>query len=495
MQNRTEKSLIAASSIAIVLALVAGLVSPAAAGVKATAEARQPVPEPVGSLAAGDTLFWDGELYVERTAGSNFPYGVFANDGPPDFETCNTAEPCWAYEIEVTEAADRLRVGMDNNDRSDCFWFELWAPGTYEGEDPEATYTALSEVSCHDYFYLFPMLWSLEAEVKDPQPGTWVVRVVPFAVDDWGFRMRASLENEHRTGPNALLPDLVSVPPYELGFNAPASPAAGASPDSWNPEGRVVSCTPDEIVEANRETGTAPLRCLRFSAGIYNIGDGLLDLRLWPDGNVVQMIRTGDGSLAKARQAGSWESGGTHLHKHYEGYADFSLYKVLDIPSHPAPNEEGYLERAGGGHKLGWGAADQRLYDWSRFDPWDQFDRFYQCRDVEKEECIILSPGWGDNYRSMRPGMYVDFPLDVAGSADGDYIVRMIIDRDDHVEESDERNNISYAWVRVLGDQVTVCERGQGGSPWDPQKDVHIPDFWVGTPGGTTADESFGTCS
>lgn len=476
--------------------LVASVVVGTSAGTATAQEAaRQPVPQPVGSLAVGNSLFWDGELYVDRVAGTNFPYGLMAfGNNPVQPDTCDVIERCWAYELEVAENADRLRVWMDVNRRSDCVWFELWAPGTYG--DPDAHRSHLGEVSCNDYFsVLFPMLWDMEANVYDPQPGTWVVRVVPFQVENWGFRMRASLEGAPEGGTKALLPDLKNVPPYEFNFEAPVNPGAGTVSDNTNPQSRLISCTPDEIEEQNRETGQPPLRCLRFSAGIFNIGEGFMDLRLRPEGKVIQLIRDGDGNVVGGREGGSWESGGTHLHSHLKGFADFQLYKVLSIPKHPSPKDDDYLEHTGSGHKLGWHDGDQRLYDWYRVDPWEQLDAFRHCRDVEMENCIVVSPGWGDHYRSSRPGMYVDFPLDIAGSADGDYLVRMIVDRPDNIAESNERNNIAYAWIRVVGDRVTICERGQGETPWDPHKEIHEPSFWLNTPGGTTADSPTGDCS
>lgn len=481
--------------VGLIVGLVATVLSGTSAGIaRAEGTARQPLPQPVGSLAVGESLFWDGDLHVDRIAGGNFPYGLLAfGDNAAQPETCNNPEPCWAYEIDVTENADRLRVWMDVNDRSECVWFELWAPGTYG--DPNATRTQLGEVSCNDYLPIFPMLWDLEANIANPEPGTWIVRVVPFQVENWGFRMRATLENASQSGANGLLPDLKTLPAYDFGFEAPISPGAGAVSDNTNPPGRVLSCTPDEIEEANKETGEAPLRCLRFSAGIYNVGQGLLDLRLREEGRVVQMIRNGAGAVTEEHEAGGWEPGGTHLHNHLKGFADFELFKIVNIPTHPDPNEDEYLEHAGSGHKLGWHDADQRLYDWYRFDPWVQLAEFRHCRDVEQEECISVSPGWGDHYRWSRPGMYVDFPFDIAGSADGDYVVRMTVDRPDNINESDERNNTSYAWIRVAGNQVTICERGLGTSPWDPRKELHEPNFWLSTPGGTTADSPTGDCS
>lgn len=474
---------------------------------------RLPEPQPVGSLSPGDTLFWDGELFVDRVLGANFIYGGISNGGPLEEaglaqEACNI-DPCWAYEIDVAEGADRLRVWLDSNRRSDCVWFELWSPGTYG--DPDARRTAVSQTTCNDFFPgIFPMLWTLEENIPNPEPGKWVVRVLPMKAEGWGFRMRASLDSEPKDRSSALLPDLTGLPPYDIGFEGSVNPAGGSTSDNTNLRSSAVSCTPAEIAEASREGDEVPARCLRFSAGVYNMGQGPMDLRLYKEdelprdvplrdgGDVIQRIWSGDGAV-EDQQAGTWRSGG--LHDYLVGFQEFELYRVVAHPSHPAPNEEEYLELAGDGHNLGWAYADQRLYDWYRFDPWVPLATFLRCRDGDVSQdpgivhCTALSPGWGDHFRWNRPGMYVDFPLNIDGAADGDYVVRMIIDRYGNIEESDENNNVSYAWVRVAGDRVTVCERGQGFSPWDPRKRVHEPSFWVNTPGGTTADQASEDCA
>ena len=33
-------------------------------------------------------------------------------------------------------------------------------------------------------------------------------------------------------------------------------------------------------------------------------------------------------------------------------------------------------------------------------------------------------------------------------------------------------DNVGYAYIHVVGDRVTVLERGQGSSPWDQHKKV-----------------------
>jgi hypothetical protein len=33
-------------------------------------------------------------------------------------------------------------------------------------------------------------------------------------------------------------------------------------------------------------------------------------------------------------------------------------------------------------------------------------------------------------------------------------------------------DNVGYAYIHVVGSRITVLERGQGQSPWDPKRTV-----------------------
>ena len=76
-----------------------------------------------------------------------------------------------------------------------------------------------------------------------------------------------------------LLPNLKAVPPYELGFVAPANPLNGAyPPDTVNPPLSVagqepLSCAPDELAPVAAGGGGAR-DCLRLTTGPINTGDG-----------------------------------------------------------------------------------------------------------------------------------------------------------------------------------------------------------------------------
>jgi hypothetical protein len=489
----------------ILVCLTAASLLVAGAGTS-TAAARQPVPVPVeqGSVGMDETLFWNGSTFPGSTIGANAAYGV-TNDilGVPA-ETCSSPNPdtCWAYTVDVAgaDAADGkayLSLAIDANRRGDCFQVEAWAPGTYD--DPEKR-PASYLVQCPEVLttMLSPQQWSMEGQVRDPADGTWTIRVIPFSLADWSplpwaFRLRVGLEQPGEADTAVATPNLRAYPPYELSFVAPASPAAGSAIDKHNPPGAPgISCTPDELAEALEHGETPPQRCLRFSAALYNVGAGPLDLLLHPDsatgGRVTQRLRSRDGALREQRAAGAWTFHAAHQHSHYAGFVDFDLHRIVDAGgSARDPQSTKRLDPSISSHKSGWHSADQRMADWRRTDQPPANETLLDCREAG-EDCITQGAGWGDHYRWQRPGNYVAFPTSPTGAnVAGDYLVRMVVDRDDRVLESNERDNSAYVWLRVAGDEVTICERGLGNSPWDPHRRVHTPSFWLSGP-GTTAD-------
>lgn len=485
-----------------------------------------------GSIGVGGSLFWTGGVNANST-GANAPYGL--DNGKetcvdPAFQKELNPNRCWAYTFDVTEWRETtsLRVAVDLNRRGDCFQVEAWAPGTYENSDARPTSVM---VQCPEVLTtaVSPQQWNMEMCVKlGAKPGeacafdrparwkgTWTLRVIPFFVSDWGFRLRVGLQDEIAGTGELVPPNLRAYPPYEFGFVAPASPKAGSEIDKRNPPGPPgISCTEDEQAEAAERGETAPQRCLRLSAAMYNAGKGPLDLLLHDrdstsGGAVTQRVhrdtagnylRLGEYAEERAagedRAAGEWTYHKAHDHSHYAGFVDFELYRVS--------NEEGpqlerkstkRLEPSVSGHKTGWHPGDQRMADWNRIDQPPAFEGFFGCDAVEgKEECITQAQGWGDHYRWQRSGNYVEFPTNTDGTnVSGDYVVRMVVDRDDRVLESRERDNSAYAWIRVRGEKVEICERGYGESPWDPHKRIHTARSWPGT-SGTTADSPSEDC-
>jgi hypothetical protein len=123
--------------------------------------------------------------------------------------------------------------------------------------------------------------------------------------------------------------------------------------------------------------------------------------------------------------------------------------------------------------KSGFCPADQLFGDWHHFDQEPQ--GYFGTGDTPTGSCfspndgfIGLTRGWGDVYRWQRPGQYVEFGT----NTDGYYVVRSTVDKGNNILESDDTDNVSYAYVRISGESVRMIERGQGSSPWDPSKVV-----------------------
>lgn len=255
-----------AACIAVASLLVLAFGTPAASARAPAAGTSQ------GAVGVGESLFWQGAVFEGDTLGTNVPYGI-TNDivGVPA-ETCGALnpDPCWAYKFDVMEAGETtsLRFAIDLNRRGDCFQLEAWAPGTYDKADKRPASILLQ---CPELLTpkTSPPQWTMEGRLTNPAVGTWTLRVVPFLVSDWGFRLRVKLEQGAEGTPTPVPPNLQAYPPYEFGFVAPASPAAGSAIDKRNPPGPPgISCTADEQLEAVEHGESPPQRCLRFSAAM-----------------------------------------------------------------------------------------------------------------------------------------------------------------------------------------------------------------------------------
>ena len=396
---------------------------------------------PVARLAVEGTAFWDGGYVGDRVVTTNLPVDAACAVGA-----------CWTFPLELKGGGDRLRVGIDVPNRDDAFEVQLL--------DPEGAVAGTARNSNR---------FNTEAFASTPVAGTWTVRVVARDASYASFRMRAKLEAAPRKTPKRLLlPNLQATPPYEFGFVAPANPLNGVyPPDTVNPPLDVlgyhpVSCAADEIAEAGA------VRCLRLTTGPRNAGPGPFELHYTPlehemglvdTGPVEQVLYYSDGT-STTRPAGEFLFHKTHAHYHYQDILDYQLYKVLDTRT-------GRRVLAGKGVKAGFSPADQLFSDWTRFDQLE--GRFVEGAPSDPGGSAFgLSVGWGDVYRWQRPGQFVEF----AGNGDGRYVVNTVVDIQDHVLETDERDNVGYAYIQVTGEDVRILERGQGTSPWDPRKRV-----------------------
>lgn len=419
--------------------------------------------QPSSRLELDDSTFWDGgDIEAAQVVHS---------------AACNTAT-CPTYTLDLVAGARRLRVGIDTPSRADTFAIELI--------DPSGAMVASATNSNQ---------FNSEAMALDPVAGQWTVRIRPENISDTSFRLRAKLESvlpedlPKAAGRMPLLPNLRTVPPYEFTFIAPANPLNGVyPPDTVNPPLAVgdihpISCTADESAPVTAG-GAGSVHCLRFTSGPMNLGPGIYDMRfsLIDDfiagtaalnpaealsrvvvGPMLQVIHYSDGSSEQI-PAGTYSFHPVHAHFHDDYVLSFELYAVTNPSS-------GEMTRVGEGTKSGFCPADQLFADWTRF------DQGYEVPggDAPLGNCFSpqngvlgLSIGWGDVYRWQRPGMYVEFN----GLGDGRYVVQSMVDKNNHVMETNDSDNLSYAYVEIKGDAITLLERGWGTSPWDKGKTV-----------------------
>jgi hypothetical protein len=431
-----------------VLALVALALPLAVPAVPAVAEDEVPLVATLDFTEDGtDTAFWHGGE-VGSTIWQTWPVSLLG------LQTCERVE-CFSFRLEVAAPAAELRLAIDVPERLDSFDFDLVGP---DG-------SVRSQLNANRY--------NDEIRVEAPPLGIWRVDVRPRAATDTPFGMRAGLLAEpQQRAPDAdgqLLPNLRMTPPFEFGFVAPANPFNGLwPPDELNPPLAAagvepLSCAADEVLEEGAR------RCLRFSFGLENAGDGNFDIRYTSSGANVQRgeawqcVEQADGPPVR-RPAGHWHYHHTHGHDHYEDIVEFALLRVVDADAEPV-----VLADAGGGRKLGYSPADQHFADWDRFTQHhaNTAGSAGNCAEGTNRR-LGLSRGWGDVYRWQRPGNYVEF----GDNPDGEYVVRAHANPLGHVLESSDEDNVAYAHIRVTGDDIVVLEQGRGLHPWDDEKIV-----------------------
>lgn len=348
------------------------------------------------------------------------------------------------YRIDVRPGGWRLRVGYDHPDFRQYVFGELYDPSG----------TRVAKLSGYD---------SGEAYVPRPAAGTWTLRLPSSYAE---VRMRAKLETAPPAKPARavpVLPNLRLVPPHEFTFSGPLFGGRIVSVGGYNP---AVTCSADDTAE---EKG---VRCLRFSLGPANVGQGPLQL-LFPGkeglvtpGQATQVVTWSDGRTT-TRPAGEFVYHKTHAHYHHSGFGKLELLKVEDAA-------RGTMTHAGDGPKQGFCTGDVKISEWTVFGG-DQNSADSTCvdsaglvYDPTRGTKMGLSPGWADLYSWEQDGNYVEFGL----NGDGRYVVRSTADALNRILESDETDNTAYAYIEITGSRVKVLERGRGQSPWDRKRVV-----------------------
>jgi hypothetical protein len=401
----------------------------------------------VGTIGADEAIFWEG-----GDVGYSPVHSAPAVPSSPLVDRCSIeGHPCFRFVLTLSDTGERLRIGLDTPARDDGFEVTITGPGTESAR------------------FVNSNRYSNEAFIGVPTPGDYQITVAPYSSEYAHFRMRAKLESVVvDPTPNAegeLLPNIAVTRLWEFGFAAPANPLNGLfPPDDINPPLTVagfspVSCAVDETVEDGAE------RCLRYSFGMANIGDGSFRVRYnaprtGEKATAVQCIEMADGST-RSKPAGTTSFHTTHGHDHYDDFIYHELFKVTDT-------QTGAMESVGNGKKLGYSPADQAMPEWEKFNQASAGSSSSAAGNCSPEHSSSLgmSRGWGDSYRYQRPGNYVEFGT----NGDGYYLAITVGDPLDLVKETNEDDNTAYAYLQIIGDQIRVIESGSGTSPWDPNK-------------------------
>lgn len=370
------------------------------------------IPDQRLSIGAEESLFWDGPSSISS----------------PD---------TWTYKLDVVERAFRLRVGIDHPEVGDVFTVTLTPPSGR----PRSPFSPGSG------------LYSAEQAIRNPETGTWTIEIRAEDVSNSTFRMRAKLEAEPPSlslSKGSVLPNLQVLPPHLPSFLMPVTNGSSDEDPAGVDAAGKEACHPEEHVEDQA------VRCLRFAFGVRNTGSGPLHLAVgdglaYQDRELFQRIERSDGTHWE-RSAGQARYHKTHGHYHHDAAIGLRLFQVN------APRPEG-LVPAGPMRTKGFAHREELLRDWERFYPiWEPVP-------------FGLRAGWADIYEWDRPGNYIDFGL----NPDGQYVIRMWADPVKQILESNEDDNVAYAYLEVKGSSVELLEVGRGHDPWDRCKIVVGP--------------------
>ena len=406
-------------------------------------------------------------------------------DGPPIAVTSSGSQ---RYQFNVTAEEGRLRLSLDMSNRDDCARIRLFDPAGAEVDPPPGDGPS---VCPHDPDRPTPQVFDVEIS-EGARPGRWLADV---EVTDGNLAARLRvLHDGPTTGDNrSLYPDLIPWLPWEFGFAAPASENPGTAHDRANrPGDPSVSCHPQEEPDDTQ--------CLRFSAGVYNIGDGPMYIAFRDDAAYQHVYQADATPLDHSdnEATGHFEESGAgrgewhpfHQHRHL---GDFVLYELLEVTS-----PDGGMTELDTGRKHGYCTFSQQIADWASSAQDPQYASFPRSGPF-CDAAMTLERGWGDIYRWQRPGQYLSY----GGVAEPDrsmragrYVIRFTVDPLDNIAETNETNNVGYALVEVVDggppgqDSVIVCELGMGTDPWDAAKTVVADRFaWAKTardPGSVT---------
>jgi hypothetical protein len=490
------------------------------AGAAAAPAAADPT---VGSLSEGQAVFWPGDYVSQGRV-----------DDP---SLCGTEGPCFNYRLDVLSPnAKALRVAISTPDDANGWGLRLLDPnGNVVATN--STYNFIAENFDAEVWVHKPVpgTWTVQVIAQNVQHGSFKARA---ALDPAApattlvgatvsapsasacsasrhrrhHRRRAHSKRTHRrratrvmhrrrhaahscrvaraavtapaSAPRAgvvdMPPDLAADAPWHLTFEQPLPMVVVEGSNYTNLAGvhdvtpqiagqPVYSCLPEETIEQGAH------RCLRFTSGFASLGPGHFEVYGSSPGPVAvnggplyQVIYRSDGS-SYSRPAGSFVFHHIHLHYHVVNIAEFHFLHVVGSDHHLVP--------AGNVLKQGFCLGNIKMFDWRSFnqvevDP----NSIDNCQPAPQPDGTWrfyegMAEGWEDAYKWQTSGQFIDF----GDNPDGYYVLRMVVNADRHLLESNYANDYAYAYFQVTGNNIRMIERGYGADPWDPAKTVLDP--------------------
>lgn len=396
------------------------------------------------SVPAGEAFRWSGR----ELAGP--PAREAALASIVDLATCLGARVCPTADVPCTEdGCERLAVEVLERGRLVAAVRWPSAPDVRFAlsiEDDAGRRVALGRSITVDHN-------GAVAIVEEAERGAFVV-VVAAARGTSPFEAAVRLGPVAREGAaRELLPDLVTLPPTDLRIaDPPGHFVANALALPTNGVARAMGA---EACSADEASAGARL-CLRFSNAVANLGEGPLDVALSlaagathaAGGRFVQRVALPDGGVREV-PAGAAEWHAIHAHWHNAGANAFAVH-ALD----PDTRARGALVAEG--RKTGMCFADVGIVE-------PDFERLAlpehqgaQCFNpaLDREWSMGLSTGWYDLY----PWQLNDQFVDVAGLADGPYLLCSVADAGGFLLESDESNNEGCAAFRLADGAVETLD-------------------------------------
>ncbi|MBI2077730.1 MAG: hypothetical protein HYT80_05065 [Euryarchaeota archaeon] len=250
-----------------------------------------------------------------------------------------------------------------------------------------------------------------------------------------------------------LMPNLAALAPDQLSVSW-ITPLPNGAPGK--------ACWPTEIVEKQH------LRCLRVSSAVGNAGEGALEIHMSQIegakaaaglGRYTQRIYSTDGKF-REEPVGIGQFHPTHGHFHYNGLAQFTVYKY-DV------GKDLRGDKVAQSRKNGFCLIDMGLIRLGVPGTTYAHNVETAClvpHEASKTWIVGLSPSWYDLYGSFLD----DQSVNINGVPDGVYELVYSVNAEKTLKESSLDDNDASTVFQLTGDNVKVLKRIEDGKHLAP---------------------------